>query len=233
MTDAATASRPLAHVTDWVFDLDNTLYPRSCNLFAQIDVLITDYVMRVTGLPRAAARKLQKDYYRDHGTTLNALMKMHGVDPEDYLSRVHAIDYAPVPPAPQLVAVLRALPGRKFIFTNADSGHAEKVLARLGAGDLFDGIFDIRAAAFEPKPAAATYERFLARHGVAPERAVMFDDLEKNLHVPHEIGMATVQVTAEDGFADAAVETWERAREDAGPHVHHRTSDLTAFLGAL
>lgn len=219
------------HIEEWVFDLDNTLYPRTCNLFAQIDSLITTYVANVTGLPHDEARVLQKAYYRDNGTTLNGLMEFHGVDPDHYLSVVHAIDYSPVEADPHLVEAIAALPGRKLIFTNADTGHAEQVLDRLGAAHLFDGIFDIRATGYSPKPEKTAYDRFLKHFGVAPERAVMFDDLEKNLKMPHELGMRTVQVIAGDDFAHVQVDEWELVR--GKDHIHHITEDLTAFLRGL
>lgn len=228
--NALSPSRPsLSHVTDWVFDLDNTLYPRSCNLFAQIDVRITHYVMGLTQLAFEDARDLQKTYYRDFGTTLNGLMHQHQVDPDHFLETVHAIDYSPVDPHPDLVQVIRELPGRKFILTNGDTGHARAVLAKLGGADLFEHVHDIRAMTFVPKPHKAAYEGFFARHDIDPARAVMFDDLEKNLVVPHEVGMATVQVVAGPDFAHEQVEAWELGRA-SGPHVHHVTDDLARFL---
>jgi len=226
----AIRANSLDHVTDWVFDLDNTLYPRECNLFAQIDLLITAYVEQVTGLEQVAARRLQKDYYRDHGTTLNGLMVHHGVDPDHYLDNVHRIDYSPVEAHPELVATITALPGRKFIFTNADAGHARSVLTRLGGADLFDGIFDIRDANYAPKPVASAYDSFLSRFGIAPESAVMFDDLEKNLKVPHDLGMSTVQVVAGADFAHDQVDDWELAQAHDHGHIHHVTNDLATFL---
>lgn len=220
----------LSHVTDWIFDLDNTLYPRTCNLFAQIDTRITGYVMECTGLEFEAARDLQKLFYRDHGTTLNGLMLHHGVDPDHYLSVVHAIDYSPVDPHPELVAAIKALPGRKFIFTNADIPHAEAVLGRLGGGELFDGMFDIRAAGWRPKPVREAYEMCLETFGIAPDRAVMFDDLEKNLKVPHALGMSTVHVVPGDDFTHEQVDHWELTRVDGMDHIHHVTGDLVGFL---
>ncbi|VAW22608.1 Pyridoxal-5'-phosphate phosphatase, Alphaproteobacterial type [hydrothermal vent metagenome] len=228
-----TSATNLDDVSNWVFDLDNTLYPRSCNLFAQIDKLITSYVMNVTGLGHVPARKLQKDYYRDHGTTLNGLMDVYGVDPEHYLSRVHAIDYSPVSADPDLVDLIENLPGRKFIFTNADTAHAEAVLERLGARDLFDGMFDIRAAGFTPKPERPAYEAFLASFNISPQKAAMFDDLEKNLMVPHLMGMNTVHVVASENFAHDQVDNWELSRVDGAQHIHHVTADLVTFLRAL
>jgi len=223
----------LDDVSNWVFDLDNTLYPRSCNLFAQIDRLITRYVMDVTGLDRIPAHRLQKDYYRDHGTTLNGLMNVYGVDPDHYLSQVHAIDYSPVEPDPELVDLIKKLPGRKFVFTNADIGHAEAVLLRLGARELFDGVFDIRSAGFTPKPERLAYEVFLKNFDISPQKAAMFDDLEKNLKVPHLMGMNTVHVVPEADFARDQADNWELSRVDGAQHIHHVTADLVAFLRAL
>ncbi|MGB3024732.1 pyrimidine 5'-nucleotidase [Paradevosia shaoguanensis] len=226
------AIRSLSHVSDWVFDLDNTLYPRECNLWSQIDVRITAYVMEVTQLEFDAARELQKGYYRDFGTTLNGLMQRHKVDPQHFLKTVHAIDYSPVAAHPDLIDAIKGLPGRKFILTNADSGHARSVLSRLGGEDLFDGIFDICAMDYTPKPHQSAYDAFLSTHGIDPARAAMFDDLEKNLLVPHQSGMATVQVIASEGYADERVDPWELAHA-GGPHVHHITSSLTSFLRNL
>lgn len=222
-------ARSLAHVDEWVFDLDNTLYPRECDLWSQIDLRITQYVMEVTSLAFHDARDLQKGYYRDFGTTLNGLMLRHSVDPEHFLRTVHAIDYTPVAAHPDLVDAIRELPGRKFILTNADAGHARSVLSRLGAEDLFDGIFDICAMDYTPKPHQSAYDAFLNRHGIDPRRAAMFDDLEKNLLVPHDVGMVTVQVVAAEDFEHDQVESWELGRT-TGPHVHHITDNLAAFL---
>lgn len=223
----------LAHVTEWVFDLDNTLYPRRCNLFAQIDLLISQYMVNVTQLPYDEARALQKAYYRDYGTTLNGLMQRHAVDPDHFLNTVHAIDYSPVEAHPELLAAIKALPGRKFILTNGDVGHARAVLHRLGhADELFEDIFDIRAMSYRPKPLPEAYAAFLEQHGIDARRAAMFDDLEKNLKVPHEVGMRTVQVVASDDYAHDQVEAWELA-QSGEVHVHHVTADLAGFLTAL
>src|SRR3569623_1314170 len=111
MTTIANVRPAFAHVTDWVFDLDNTLYPRECNLFAQIDLLISEYMVSVTRQPYAEARALQKRYYHDLGSTLHGLMLQHGVDPDHYLQTVHNIDYSGVAAHPGLSAALAALPG--------------------------------------------------------------------------------------------------------------------------
>lgn len=224
---------PLTDVRHWVFDLDNTLYPRTCRLFDQIDVLITAYVADITGLDPVPARKLQKEFYRDHGTTLRGLMATREVDPHHFLSKVHNIDYSPVQPAPELIAAIKALPGQKLIFTNADVGHAEAVIDRLGGKDVFDGIFGIVEADFEPKPFRRPYEKFMSEHNVDPKTAAMFEDMEKNLLTAHEIGMRTVHVIPGDDFEDDSLEDFELERKDDHEHVHHVTNDIAQFLQAF
>jgi putative hydrolase of the HAD superfamily len=225
-------SAAFSHVTDWIFDLDNTLYPRRCNLFAQIDVRITNYVMAVTQLEFADARLLQKSYYREFGTTLNGLMQRHAIDPDHFLRTVHAIDYSPVEAHPALVKAITELPGRKFVLTNGDVPHAEAVLARLGGTGLFEVIHDVRAMDYRPKPLRSAYDGLIASQGIDPLRAAMFDDLDKNLQVPHELGMTTVHVVAGEDFSHVQVEAWELERV-VGPHVHHTTDDLAVFLTAI
>lgn len=226
------AAVDLSHVSEWVFDLDNTLYPRECNLWEQIDRRITTYVMDVTRLEFLDARKLQKEFYRDHGTTLNGLMTQYSIDPDHFLKTVHNIDYSPVQENLDLVAAIRNLPGRKFILTNGDTTHAKSVLNRLGGPDLFEDFHDIRDMVFIPKPRKEAYESFFDRYGIAPTRSVFFDDLEKNLLVPHEMGMSTVQVVASEEYTHELVDAWE-LEQTTGPHVHHVTGNLTSFLHNL
>lgn len=220
-----------AHVKDWVFDLDNTLYPHHTNLFAQIDVKMTAYVSELLRLPRDEARALQKELYKEYGTTLNGLMTLHGIDPDDFLEKVHDIDYSWVAPAPQLGEAIRALPGRKFIFTNGDRGHAERTARQLGILDHFDDIFDIVAAGLTPKPARKTYDRFVELHDVVGPNAVMFEDLARNLSVPKALGMTTVLVVP-NNFEPTFSEIWERD-PSFDDEVDFVTDDLTEFLRTI
>ncbi|MDF1608289.1 pyrimidine 5'-nucleotidase [Hoeflea sp. YIM 152468] len=217
-----------AHVTEWVFDLDNTLYPRRTDLFSQIDKKMTDYVRTLLGLDHEAARSLQKQYYREHGTTLQGLMLHHGVDANDFLEKVHDIDYSWVKPDPTLATAIKSLPGRKFIFTNGDTPHAERTARALGILEHFDDIFDILAADLKPKPAPETYDRFLARHGVHKDKAAMFEDLPRNLMAPHALGMRTVLIVP-NNLDEVLDDVWEHEGKD-GTHIDHVTDDLTAFL---
>lgn len=223
--------RRFAHVTEWVFDLDNTLYPHHSNLFSQIDVKMTAYVSELLQLPRDEARALQKELYKEYGTTLNGLMSRHGIDSDDFLNKVHDIDYSWVDPNPALGEAIKALPGRKFIFTNGDRGHAERTARQLGILDQFDEIFDIVAAGLTPKPARETYDKFVGLHRVDTPNAAMFEDLARNLSVPKAMGMATVLIVPRN-FEPTFSEIWEQdpTFED---DVDFVTDDLTSFLNTI
>jgi putative hydrolase of the HAD superfamily len=218
-------------VEAWVFDLDNTLYPAHTNLFAQVDVRIRDYVARLLSIPVDEANEIQKDYYQRFGTTLRGLMDERGIEPDDFLEYVHDIDHSVIVPDPALAAALTSLPGRKFIFTNGSRQHAEKTAARLGVAEHFSDIFDIVSAGLLPKPNRETYDRFLAVTGVAPARAAMFEDLARNLAVPHSLGMRTVLVVPQ-GTREVFREAWELEGDDA-PHVEFVTEDLAGFVRAV
>jgi putative hydrolase of the HAD superfamily len=224
-------SRDFASIETWVFDLDNTLYPHHLNLWQQVDERIRDYVAQYLRVTKDEAFRLQKDYYRRYGTTMRGLMTEHGLKPDDYLEFVHQIDHSPLVPNPVLGAAIEKLPGRKLIMTNGTRKHAEAVMARLEIRHHFDDVFDIAAADLDPKPMPQVYDRFLARHGVDPKRSAMFEDLARNLEVPHALGMTTVLVVPE-GTREVFREDWEMEGRDAA-HVDHVTDDLAGFLEKL
>jgi putative hydrolase of the HAD superfamily len=215
----------------WVFDLDNTLYAPSCNLFAQIDVKMRTFISELLNVDGEEAYRLQKQYYRDHGTTLSGLMTVHGVEPKRFLDFVHNIDVTVVPPNPALATALERLPGRRLVFTNGTVAHATRVLNQIGVHDHVEDIFDIVHADFIPKPKRETFERFVAKHGIEPKRAAMFEDLDRNLAPAYDLGMTTVLVRDSRGHADPAVRSWGEAPD--APHVHYRTEDLTRFLSTI
>jgi len=223
--------RTFDHIETWVFDLDNTLYPHHINLWQQVDVRIRDFVADYLKVPKDEAFKIQKDYYRRYGTTMRGMMTEHGIHADDFLAYVHEIDHSPLEPNPAMGAAIEKLPGRKLILTNGSRAHAGKVLERLGIGRHFEDVFDIVSAELEPKPASRTYQRFLKLHGVDPAKAAMFEDLARNLVVPHDLGMTTTLVVP-DGTKNVVREDWELEGRDAG-HVDHITDDLTGFLQKL
>jgi putative hydrolase of the HAD superfamily len=217
-----------SHVDTWVFDLDNTLYPHHLNLWQQVDVRIRDYIAKFLDIAHDEAFRLQKDYYRRYGTSMRGLMTEHGMKPDDFLNYVHEIDHSPLVPDPALGAALEALPGRKLILTNGTRKHADAVMRRLDIHGHFEDVFGIIEAELEPKPSPTTYQRFLTRHGVDPSRSAMFEDLARNLAVPHTLGMRTVLVVPE-GTREVFREDWELEGRDAD-HVDHVTDDLAGFL---
>ncbi len=206
------------HVDTWVFDLDNTLYPPEARLFDQIEVKMTDYVMATLGVDRAEADHLRNKYWHDHGTTLAGLMNEHGIDPDPYLVAVHEISLDLLEPDAALDARIRALPGRKIVYTNGCAPYAERVIAQRGLAGAFDAVYGVEHAGFLPKPQQQAFEAVFARDGVVPQRAAMFEDEARNLAAPHAMGMRTVHVAPEAQALD---------------HVHHHTDDLTDFLGRL
>ena len=228
MNAARPASRGFSSVETWVFDLDNTLYPHHLNLWQQVDERIRDYVAKFLSVTKEEAFRVQKDYYRRYGTTMRGLMTEHGLQPDAFLEMVHQIDHSPLVPNPTLGAAIEKLAGRKLIMTNGTRKHAEAVLQRLEIRRHFDDVFDIAAANLDPKPMPQVYDRFLARHGVDPKRSAMFEDLARNLEVPHALGMTTVLVVPE-GTREVFREDWELEGRDA-PHVDHVTDDLAGFL---
>ena len=215
-------------ITNWIFDLDNTLYPAECNLFAQIDKKMGAFIAELLDVDLKQARRVQKDYYYRYGTTLNGLMQEHKLDPQSYLDYVHDIDHSVLPSLPDLKNELDELPGRKFIFTNGSFFHGEKVADALGVLDAFDGIFDIAAADFVPKPHSGAYERFLKQHNVDPLQAVMFEDLHPNLRMPHEMGMTTVLVHS--GYDDHPSQKERLSWQQLPDYIHFETDDLVAML---
>jgi putative hydrolase of the HAD superfamily len=222
------APRGFDHIGTWVFDLDNTLYPHHLNLWQQVDERIRLYIERLLDLSKEDAFRLQKDYYKRYGTTLRGLMLEHGLQPDGFLDFVHEIDHSPLEPNPQLGAAIKQLPGRKLILTNGTHKHADAVMQRLGIQEHFEDVFDIVAAELEPKPSPQVYDRFLARHGVDPRNAAMFEDLARNLAAPHSLGMTTVLVIPE-GTREVLREDWELEGRDAD-HVDYVTDDLVGFL---
>lgn len=225
------APRGFSHVETWVFDLDNTLYPQHVDLWRQVDVRIRDYVAAFLKVSAEEAFRLQKDYYRRYGTTMRGLMTEHGMDPDAFLDFVHQIDHSPLEPNPTLGAAIEKLPGRKLILTNGTRKHAAAVMQRLAIQHCFEDVFDILAADLEPKPLAKTYDRFLAAHGVDPAGAAMFEDLARNLEVPHRLGMTTVLVVPA-AAREVFREVWEMEGRNE-PHVDHVTDDLAGFLEML
>jgi putative hydrolase of the HAD superfamily len=216
------------HVRSWIFDLDNTLYRADNGVFAQIEARMTDYVERLLNLPRDAARAVQKDLYRQYGTTLNGLMREHDCDAEEYLAYVHDIDLGDLAADPGLKAALARLPGRRFVFTNGCANHAARILDRIGLADSFDAVWDIRTMQFMPKPMAEAYACVMAAATIEGSEAAMFDDIARNLVPARALGMTTVWLKT-----DAPWGKHGPLMDVAPGDIEHETDNLTQFLNTI
>ena len=204
------------HVTQWVFDLDHTLYPPENRLFDQIEVKMIEYVMQNLGLSRAQSNQLRNDYWHTYGTTLCGLMKEHSIDPDPFLYDVHQIDFSVLKPDPKLGEAIANLNGRKIIYTNGTAPYAKDVLNALEIRSVFDAIYGVENAGYFPKPEPQAFERIFERDGISTQNAAMFEDDPKNLLAPKSFGMRTILV------ADSDVKKPD--------HVDFVTTDLTDFL---
>jgi putative hydrolase of the HAD superfamily len=219
-----------AHVTSWIFDLDNTLYPPDSGLWPAIEDRITLFLIEHSGLDGASARALQRYYYHQHGTTLRGLVDEDGLEPHAFLDFVHDIDRSGLQPNPALAEEIAQLPGRKLVFTNGSRNHALETVEKLGLGGLFEEAFDIVAAGLVPKPHDAAYDAFFLAHGVDPAHAAMFEDIAKNLAVPRARGMTTVLVTGKPGRVDHRQPSDRETPPAASDFV---TDDLAGFLARV
>jgi putative hydrolase of the HAD superfamily len=211
----------LRRVRNWIFDLDNTLYPASADLFGLIDQRMTAFIQDLLGTDWTAARTLQKDYFHAHGTTLSGLMAEHGVDPHRFLSYVHDIEMDVLTEDKRLVEAVARLPGRKLIFTNGDADYASRVLDRLGLGSSFEAIHDIHACAYTPKPNPAAYQAMAQAFAIDPAESLFVEDMARNLKPAKAIGMTTVWIN--NGS--------EQGREpDDRTYVDYEVTDLGAWL---
>nr|WP_202891728.1 HAD-IA family hydrolase [Kribbella shirazensis] len=204
----------------WVLDLDNTLYPAGSALAEQLTHGILSTIAQYYGTDVAGARRIQAELVAEYGTSLRGAMVTGTIDPHDFLDFERRIDYSVIGPDPALAAALTTLPGRKYVYTNGSAYHAEQALGRLGLTGCVDGVFDILAGDLVPKPYAESLDAFLTRFGIEPARAVMFDDLEVNLALPHERGMTTVWITEGSPYEQLAERRW-------------RAADLPGFLRRL
>lgn len=214
----------LSHIECWIFDLDNSLYPASADLFALIDARMTAFIQQLLDCDHEEARRVQKGYFHAHGTTLAGLMASHGVDPHDFLDYVHDIDLARISADPRVVGALDRLPGRKFVFTNGDEAYARRVLDKLGLANAFDGLHDIHAMNYVPKPDPRAYAEMCERHAIEPARALFVEDMARNLKPAKALGMTTVWV--DNGSEQAGADAHES-------FIDYRVTDIGDWLSEI
>jgi putative hydrolase of the HAD superfamily len=182
-----------AHVRDYVFDLDNTLYPVN-EIYEVIGERMTEYIAQALRLDRAEALIVQERYFHQYGATVSGLMKHHGLDGRAFMAHVHDVDYSTLIPDPELIDLIARLPGRRIVFTNGGGGHGQRALKQLGLDAHFERVFDMEDAGFTPKPERAAYDQLISTCEIDPRGAVLVEDTLKNLEPAHAMGFYTVLV---------------------------------------
>ncbi len=220
----------LSRIQHWIFDLDNTLYSGNANFFSQIDKKMTAYIGDYLKLDLPDARKIQKEYLAEYGTSLSGLMAVHGMDPAPFLDYVHDVDLSPLTPCPDLRGAISALPGQKYIFTNGSKKHAENVGSHLGIFDLFDGVYGIEDVDYVPKPKRSPYIKFCDTFDIDPAKAIMFEDSVRNLEVPKYMGMETVLVTSDEDWGHEPEATRPAGQHSKADWIDHFTPNLSNWL---
>ena len=213
-----------SRIRDWIFDLDNCLYPASSGLFDLIDQRMAAYIQRLLDCPPEEAKRVQKAHFHQHGTTLAGLMKDHEIDPHDFLTDVHDVPLDRVQPDDRLSRLLPLLPGRRFVFTNGDAPYARRVLERIGVGEHFDDLHDIHASGYRAKPDPHGYELLCERFGIDPGEALLVDDMVQNLGPAKALGMTTIWV-------DNGSERGNHNYDDR--IVDQRITDVGDWLGSI
>jgi putative hydrolase of the HAD superfamily len=213
-----------SHIRDWIFDLDNCLYPASTGLFSLIDERMTAYIERLLGCDPQEARRVQKHHFHTHGTTLAGLMKEHEIDPHEFLEDVHDVPLDRVGWDERLGRLLPRLPGRRFVFTNGDAPYARRVLEAIGVHEHFQDLHDIHASSYRAKPDPHGYALLCERFGIDPTSALLVDDMARNLLPAKQLGMTTVWV--DNGS--------ERGDDGYDPMlIDHRISDVGDWLESI
>lgn len=211
----------MKNIKNWIFDLDNTLYPYQVNLFSQVDHKMGLFIQDMFDIPYADAKVKQKTFFKEHGTTLRGLMSEHGIEPYDYLKFVHDIDFSVLEVDEKLNNAIEKLSGEKYIYTNGSADYANMVLSRIGLSGTFKDIFDIHDASFFPKPDMRSYHKMIEKFDINPHHSVMVEDIAGNLNPAAELGMTTVWVPTNTDWSDEGHE---------GKNIHHVAPVLADWL---
>lgn len=181
----------------WIFDLDDTLHNASAHIFPVMNRAMTQYIMDELNLDESAAHQLRQHYWRVYGATLKGLMRHHGVDAYHFLQKTHAFMDLPnmVIQVKRLRSLLKSLPGRKCVFTNAPRVYAIRVLEIMGIADCFELVFSVESTKFHAKPSIRGFQMLLKTLKISPKDCVMLEDNLPALMTAKRLGMKTIWVT--------------------------------------
>jgi len=199
----------LAKIDCWIFDLDNSLYPASSDLFSQVCENMSNYIANTLNMEKAKADKLRYEYWQKYGTSLAGLMKNFKIDPDHFLEVVHDIDFSVLSKDSKLLKALNKLPGRKIVYTNGTVPYAREVLKYRGLAGVFDEIYGVENANYIPKPFPEAYKLIFAKAKIIYNRSAMFEDEIRNLKVPFDLGLKTILIcdtSTNENYVDYSAE---------------------------
>ena len=181
----------------WIFDLDNTLHDARARIFPAMHDQINAFLRRHFSVDEAGANAMREHFWRTYGTTLDGLMRHHGVHPRRFLAETHVF-----PELADLVVrenalkhALGRLGGTKIVFSNAPRHYVGQVLKAIGLDRHFDAVYAIEDARYRGKPALHGFHFLLSKHNLDPHRCAFVDDMLENLRTAHRLGMSTVWVS--------------------------------------
>ncbi len=194
----------------WLFDLDNTLHDATPQIFPHINRSMREYIERHLGVDEAKATEIRQDYWFRYGATLLGMMLHHDTDPRHFLQETHQF-----PDLKRMLhfkrpvlGMLKRLPGRKFIFSNAPRHYTEAILELTGLWRLFDAVYAVENVHFQPKPMIHGFLALLKAEHLNPRRCIMVEDSLANLVTAKRLGMKTVWVSTgsrQSPFADIKI----------------------------
>ncbi len=213
--------KELTEIKYWIFDLDNTLYSGQTKVFSEVDKRMSSFISEKLKIDIIEAKKIQKEYFYEYGTTLSGLMQKKNIDPNEFLEFVHDIDISWLPKDKLLRDELIKIKEKKYIFSNGSHAHIRNVTNQLGIDDLFDGAFDITDANFLPKPRIEPYKKLIQKFKLDPNKSILIEDIAHNLEQAKNLGMKTCWLENDETFA----------KKDADkPYIDYKINNLPSFL---
>ena len=214
----------LSNKKNLLLDLDGTVYQDLESVFGQVSKLMTKYISEKLNIDLKRAKELQTNYFYKYNTSLNGLMIHHDIPPKEFLKYVHDIDLSFMKKDKILRQELENLKMRKLIFTNGSTDHAKNVLKHLGIDDLFQGIFDITDAEYQPKPEPKAFDLMTKKFDLDPSETIYVEDIAKNLSIGKERGCTTVWLINN--------EEWGKMESDED-YIDYKIENLSLFLKEL
>ena len=216
--------KSLRNKKNLLLDLDGTVYQDLESVFGQVSKLMTKYISEKLNVDLKKAKELQTNYFYKYNTSLNGLMIHHDIPPKEFLKYVHDIDLSFMKKDVVLRAELEKLDMRKLIFTNGSTDHAKNVLSHLGIDDLFENIFDITDAEYQPKPEPKAFDLMTKKFDLEPSETIYVEDIAKNLSIGKKRGCTTVWLINN--------EEWGKMESDKD-YIDYKIENLSLFLKKL